>query len=420
MRLWKRTLLLMLITLFLSLFAVGGLTLYITGKSNIENVAESYGKQLFISKNMMEQFWDNAKYEQMTEVGKHSYLVFQFELCCGRGFALLENGIVVENMTGYEVVDIEAMEVEESKEESDYRIQELNGDYLLLQQVHLDVQQNFMLFSVQNISGNFEQLKRLSLWFAGIYCLIFLAAGAFLYYMMRRTMLRMERLQETAEQQELLLGALAHEMKTPMTSIIGFSDSLLHVKLQKEQQLRALEHINREGRRLESLSGKMLDLVGLYQNQAITLGEHSVDGLISNVVHIKEASAREKGVYLVTEWEEFTLWMDEELMESLLCNLVDNALRASQEGASIWIRARHEKHRKWIEVEDQGCGIPVSELKKVTEAFYMVDKSRSRRAGGVGLGLALCKKIADLHKAKFWIASEEGLGTIVTIEFGAE
>ena len=74
--------------------------------------------------------------------------------------------------------------------------------------------------------------------------------------MMKRTVERMEKLQEVAEKQELLMGALSHEMRTPLTSIIGYSDTLRHVKLKDEQKDRALEHINREGKRLEALSGK--------------------------------------------------------------------------------------------------------------------------------------------------------------------
>lgn len=416
MRLWKRTLLLMLTTLFLSLLAVCGLTLYITGKSNIENAAASYGKQLSISGSMMEQFWDQAKYGQMTDTGRFSYLIFQFELCCGEGFALLEDENVLENRTGYEIVNIEALDVDGS---NDYRIQKLGREYLLLQQVHLNLgsEQEFVLLSVEDISGNFEQIKELILWFGGICSLIFLEAGAFLYYMMRRIMLRMEQLSKTAQQQELLLGALAHEMKTPMTSIIGFSDSLLQVKLDEEQKNRALEHINREGRRLESLSGKMLNLVGLYQNRAIEKKICPIDDLLCRVVQQKEETAGRLGIYLSVQWDDFTVLADSELMESLLCNLIDNALRASKEGDRIWVRAEIQSGKKVIEVEDQGFGIPAEEIEKVTEAFYMVDKSRSRRAGGAGLGLALCKKIAELHRARLVIESTEGVGTKVYLVF---
>lgn len=417
MRLWKRTLLLMLTTLFLSLSAVYALTLYITGKSNIENTAASYGKQLSISGNMLEQFWDQAKYEQMTETGRAAYLEFQFELCCGDGYALLKNDTVVENRTGYEIASKKVIEIAESMEKEDYRIQKLGEDYLLLQQMYLNLEQELVLLSVEDISENFEQIMELFLWFGGIYALIFVIAGTFLYYMMRRTVLQMEELSDTAKQQEFLLGALSHEMKTPMTSIIGFSDSLLHVKLREEQRIRALEHINRESRRLETLSGKMLNLVGLYQNQAIAKKACQVDELLCQVVRQKEAAARQFGIYLSVQWEEFVILVDQELMESLLGNLIDNALRASNEGDSVWIRAGIRDGKRVIEVEDQGCGIPAAEVEKVTEAFYMVDKSRSRRAGGAGLGLALCKKIAELHRAKLVIESTEGVGTKVYLAF---
>ena len=82
----------------------------------------------------------------------------------------------------------------------------------------------------------------------------------------------MEKLQEVAGKQEMLMGALAHEMKTPLTSIIGYSDTLRHVKLNDEQKDCALEHISREGKRLEKLSGKMLQMLGLHQNDSIKNG----------------------------------------------------------------------------------------------------------------------------------------------------
>lgn len=416
MKLWKKTVALMLITLLVSLILVGGLTLYITGRKSLENAAQTYARQMLSSGRMLERFWDDSKYERMTEVGQSSYRAFQFENCCGSGYALFKDGEVLENLTGYAILNIEALGIEADEEETDYRLQKTAGKYLLLQQLHLE-KQDFLLFSVRDITENFTEIKRLGIWFLAVYCCIFLIAGVFIYLMMRRTVLAMERLQETAEKQELLLGALAHEMKTPLTSVIGFSDSLLHVRLSGEQQRRALENINREGRRMEALSAKMLQLMGLYQNEAIELREGRAAGLIGRVAAEKEEQARLCGVTLHTECEDFSLQMDEALMESLLLNLVDNALRASKLGDVVTIRAGFVNGARALQVEDEGCGIPEEELARVTEAFYMVDKSRSRRAGGAGLGLALCTRIAALHHGRLLISSEEGRGTVVTVSF---
>ena len=97
-----------------------------------------------------------------------------------------------------------------------------------------------------------------------------------------------------AEKQELLMGALSHEMRTPLTSIIGYSDTLRHVKLKDEQKDRALEHINREGKRLEALSGKMLQLLGLYQNHAIQMEMTTAGDLLNHVIDMEKEQAEKK------------------------------------------------------------------------------------------------------------------------------
>lgn len=103
--------------------------------------------------------------------------------------------------------------------------------------------------------------------------------------------------------------------------------------------------------------------------------------------------------------------MDADLMMSLLMNLVDNACKASPDRSEIRVIA--DDHS--IVVEDHGKGIPANELGRVTEAFYMVNKSRAKSAGSIGLGLALCSRIARLHEAQLVIESEEGKGTRVSV-----
>lgn len=417
MRLWKKTVILMLATLLCSLELVGGLTVFFMGRRSLENAAGTYGRQMEIAAAMLEQFWDNGKYGRMTEVGKQSYLKFQFQQCCGQGFAFLKKKEVLVNLTGYEIVDIDALGLPEGAGTSDYRIQRLHGKYLMLQQTKVNVFENGSIFSVRDITEVLVEIQQLALWVLMINGGIFLLAGFFIYRMMRRTVRAMEELQEVAGKQEILLGALAHEMKTPLTSIIGYSDSLLHVNLKEEQKEQALMHINREGRRMEALSGKMLQMMGLYRNQAILMEEHQVEELIRRVEAVEAEKAEGQGIYFRTEYEDFSLKMDIELMESLLLNLIDNGIHASLPGDTIVLRATCRNGRKILQVADEGRGIPAEELHRVTEAFYMVDKSRSRKNGGAGLGLALCKKITKLHGGILEIESSEGKGTTVTVSF---
>ena len=106
-----------------------------------------------------------------------------------------------------------------------------------------------------------------------------------------------------------------------------------------------------------------------------------------------------------------------DLLESLFLNLVDNARKACDVDGSIMLEGRNENNGYCFWVKDNGCGIPESEIKKITDAFYMVDKSRARKEGGAGIGLALCVKIAHLHNAVFEIKSKEGCGTQVILKF---
>ena len=105
--------------------------------------------------------------------------------------------------------------------------------------------------------------------------------------------------------------------------------------------------------------------------------------------------------------------MDADLMESLLVNLLDIAVKASKPGSEIELKAWDNT----ILVRDHGKGIPEEEISRVTEAFYMVDKSRSKKAGGIGLGLAICQRIAQIHGARLSIESTLGEGTSVYVIF---
>ena len=419
MKLWKRTVLLMLVTLLCALIPVGTLSLYITGKRSLNNAAETYGRQLENGKILLEQFWDNSKYEQMSETGKQAYMGFQFQRCCGEGMALIDrkSNAVIENLTNYKVVGLENLDLKDEGDPYAYKIQKLGQKYLLLQLESLSRPEGYEVLSVREVTGLFAELRQTAVWFLGIYLAVFLIAGLFIYMMMRRTVEQMEKLQEVAEKQELLMGALSHEMRTPLTSIIGYSDTLRHVKLKDEQKDRALEHINREGKRLEALSGKMLQLLGLYQNYAIQMEMTPAGELLKNVIDMEREQAEKKNVQLKTEYEAFSMKMDAALMESLLVNLIDNALKATDTGGSLLVKAYETSGKKIFEVSDSGMGIPEEELGKITDAFYMVDKSRSRKEGGSGLGLALCVKVAELHGGFLQIESQPGEGTTVRAVF---
>ena len=100
--------------------------------------------------------------------------------------------------------------------------------------------------------------------------------------------------------------------------------------------------------------------------------------------------------------------------------MIDNARKASEEGSKILLLGTRTEHGYRLSVIDRGRGIPADQLKRITEPFYMVDKSRARAEGGAGLGLALCRKIAEVHHARLTFRSEPGKGTAATLELGGD
>ena len=225
-----------------------------------------------------------------------------------------------------------------------------------------------------------------------------------------------QELSDSNQRQKQLIGSLAHELKTPMTALIGYSDALLKMKLSPEQKERSLNYIGSECRRLSGLSAKMLELTGLYQGASdLDIKEVSVRQFVEKVCDLMESRFHTKKLVVRTKLpDEGVRWrMDEDLLTSLLMNLADNAYKASDTGGHIGIEADADSLVVW----DEGIGIPKEEVNRITEAFYMVDKSRAKADGGAGLGLALCREIAQIHGGELLIESEYGKGTKVTLHF---
>lgn len=220
-----------------------------------------------------------------------------------------------------------------------------------------------------------------------------------------------EKLTETAKRQRLFIGGVTHEFKSPLTTIILNADTLQNAYMDEEERRAALSYIERQCKWLERMTQKLLKLITLKQN--IKLQPSSVPKLFERVEESVTETLRQRDTRLISECKLNTLSMDADLMQSVLINLVDNASKASTPGQIVTMRA----YCNVIEVADCGCGIPESEIAHITEPFYMVDKSRSKKYGGTGLGLALAKEIVRAHGANLSIESKVGNGTTVRIQF---
>ena len=179
-------------------------------------------------------------------------------------------------------------------------------------------------------------------------------------------------------------------------------------------------YIFNEGRRLESLSRKLMDLIVLNKHD-FPLRPVPLDAFLNRVGGTLRPSLEQQGIRLTVCAQAATALMEPDLMETVCLNLLDNARKAIETGGEILMEGfSQEDGTPCIQVTDSGRGIPAEDLNRVTEAFYMVDKSRSRTQGGAGLGLALCRRITELHGGTLELESSPGQGTVVRVRLKGE
>lgn len=227
---------------------------------------------------------------------------------------------------------------------------------------------------------------------------------------------QMQRLRGEVKRQEEFTAAFAHELKTPLTSIIGYADTIRGMELSKEETDMCADYIFRQGKRLQSLSYKLLEMT-MAEKQEMERKRIVVPDFLDEIEKTVAESLKNQGIELQMQAQYGIIFGDQELLGSVFINLIDNARKASEAGQTIELSGMNIPGGYLIEVQDHGKGIPQEELSRITEAFYMVDKSRSRKEGGAGLGLALCRKILKLHEAGWQIESEPGEGTKVSVLF---
>lgn len=222
------------------------------------------------------------------------------------------------------------------------------------------------------------------------------------------------RLENDIDYQENFMGAVAHELKTPMTSIIGYSDLLRQGNLDESTRIMAAEYIHSEGHRLERLSFKLLDLL-LLKKDNVVMKRLWLSSFLSDVEKALAPQLKAKGIRLICKGEQSIVAFEPDLVKSLLYNLIDNATKAMDGEGIVAVKGTAIPGGCQFQVVDNGRGMEKSELTKITEAFYRVDKARSRSQGGAGLGLALCKQIVELHNGTIQFNSTVGKGTKVTV-----
>jgi two-component system phosphate regulon sensor histidine kinase PhoR len=213
---------------------------------------------------------------------------------------------------------------------------------------------------------------------------------------------------------------VSHELKTPITSIKGFSETLLDGAMNDQETLKAfLDIILKESDRLQILIQELLDLSKIEQHGfRLTVGKVDLEKEAAEVLGILRGKAEEKDIKLelAPVIGNVEIDGDADRLKQVFINLVSNAITYSPSRATIRILLKEQKDKVSIEVKDSGIGIEKNEIPRIFERFYRVDKARSRNSGGTGLGLAIVKHIVEAHKGSIEVTSEVSKGTTFTIK----
>lgn len=223
-------------------------------------------------------------------------------------------------------------------------------------------------------------------------------------------------LETSNSQKEAFINNFTHELKTPLTSIIGYADFLRTSRYDEKLFFEASDYIYKEGKNLEKIAFKMMDLI-YSKTQPLNLETIEVVKFYYDIKKSFYQRLQNKGIELIIRSEAIQIVADPILLKMLFNNFIDNAIKASHEGGKIYLETENSQNGIVLSVEDEGIGISKEHLDKIRQPFYIVDASRTKKNNGVGLGLAICQKIVEAHGAKLQIESEIQKGTKVSVIF---
>ncbi|PZT48562.1 hypothetical protein B6S12_03395 [Helicobacter valdiviensis] len=205
---------------------------------------------------------------------------------------------------------------------------------------------------------------------------------------------------------------VTHELKTPLTSILASSEMLSNGLVSKEDTQQFLQKIEKEAKRLLEMIDEILRLSFLDEAQDhLPMQTVELKNIIQNVFERLKIIANNNKITLLSDLQECTIRGNGELLENLIYNLCDNAIKYNNKGGFVKVTLKKEQDGICLSVKDNGIGIPKESHKRIFERFYCVDKGRSKQLGGTGLGLSIVKSVAKLHHAKIEVKSKAGKGS---------
>lgn len=207
----------------------------------------------------------------------------------------------------------------------------------------------------------------------------------------------------------------SHELKTPLTSILGYAEMIENNMVKTEDVPRFASKIHQESKRMLMLTEDIMKLAELDEVRFEEVAKDSVDlfSVAEECASSLEPIAASKKIVMEVKGIATKIQGNRRLLFEMVYNLMDNAIRYNREGGSVLVLV----DEKSISVRDTGIGIPEKSQERIFERFYRVDKSRSKETGGTGLGLAIVKHVAESHYAKVILDSKENKGTEIRIQF---
>jgi len=229
------------------------------------------------------------------------------------------------------------------------------------------------------------------------------------------TVLDITERKEMERMKEEFVSIVSHELRTPLTSIRGSLGLLASGLLGNvsEKGRRMLDIAKNNTDRLVRLLNDILDIERMKSGQLeLRKVECDVQDLMTESAEIMQAVADSTGVRLDIAPAPESLWVDPDRLMQVLTNLLGNAIKFSSKGGTVWLTAGKEGEEFVFRVQDEGKGIPSEKLDQIFDQFRQLDASDSRQQSGVGLGLAICRRIVEQHGGRIWVESEEGKGSV--------
>lgn len=221
-----------------------------------------------------------------------------------------------------------------------------------------------------------------------------------------------------AKMRQEFTANVSHELKTPLTAISGYSELIQNGMTNEEETIRFAGEIHKSAKHLLTLINDTIRLSQLDTSEQKVIYE-AIDlyKIAEDCVNMLKFSAENHGITISIHGTNAYLEGNKEMLEEVVYNLCDNAIRYNNEGGKVDVTVKPVKGKIYLCVEDNGIGISKEHQERIFERFYRVDKSRSKSTGGTGLGLAIVKHIIQQHGAHMELTSEKGKGTKIEIEF---